>query len=110
MLHCCFVSLSNCPSEAESAVTLQLMEFKGDCDSKLDEAGYCFLTFEFGGGPTWMHNSVLPAWSGCLGSLQIQHQKEPHDRYTESEDRPDTVMYDSVSSNRIRHLYDPSLE
>ena len=43
--------------------------------------------------------SVLATWSGCLGSLQIQHQKEPCHRYTESEDRPDIVMYDPVSGN-----------
>ena len=46
-----------------------------------------------------MHNSVLATWSGCPGSLQIQHQKEPCHRCTESEDRPDIVMYDPASGS-----------
>ena len=43
--------------------------------------------------------TVLATWSGCLGSLQIQHQKEPCDMYTQSEHRPDIVIYDPLSGN-----------
>ena len=49
---------------------------------------------KYRGGPVWEHNSILSTWSNCLSELQIGHQTEPRNRYTDTEDRPDIVMFD----------------
>ena len=34
-------------------------------------------------------------WSECLGSLQIHHQREPRYQYSETDERPDIVLFES---------------
>ena len=44
---------------------------------------------KFGGGPVWQHNTIVSTWAKCLDELNIPHQVEPRNRYTDSENRPD---------------------
>ena len=69
---------------------------KCECGKSLDVEGYHLLTCKMGGGPVWSHNSVVLCWSECMSSLQCQHQIEPKDRYTTSNNRADIVVFDST--------------
>ena len=40
---------------------------------------------------------MVSAWSDCLSQLQLHHVKEPRERYVNSEDRSDTVVFDLAS-------------
>ena len=71
---------------------------KCECGVELDETGYHLLTCKFGGGPVWQHNSIVSGWCSCLNKLQLHHRKEPREHYTESENRPDSLMYDESST------------
>ena len=64
------------------------------CGTEIDEYGYHLLTCKYGGGLVREHNSILSTRSDCLSELQIGHQTEPRNRYTDTEDRPDIVMFD----------------
>ena len=64
----------------------------------MDGTGYHLLTCKFGGGPVWQHDSVVSGWCSCLNELQLHHRKEPRDQYTESENRPDILMYNETST------------
>ena len=72
-----------------------------DCGCQLDEEGYHLLTCKRGGGPVWSHNRILSVWSECLNDLQIHHKKEPRNRYTETDDRPDIVVFDTDNGKNI---------
>ena len=52
-----------------------------------------------GGGPVWLHNSVVRVWSKCFSQLRIVHKiepyKEPQHCYSGNKNQPDIVMYDS---------------
>ena len=67
---------------------------KCDCGRSLDEHGYHLLTCKFGGGPVWQHNTIVSIWAKCLDELNIPHQVEPRNRYTDCENRPDITTYD----------------
>ena len=67
---------------------------KCDCGTSLDEHGYHLLTCMFGGGLVWQHNTIVATWAKCLDELNIPHQVEPRNRYTDSENRPDITRYD----------------
>ena len=67
---------------------------KCDCGANLDEHCYRVLTCKFGGGPVWQHNTIMSTWAKCLDKLNIPHQVEPRNRYTDSENRPDITTYD----------------
>ena len=71
---------------------------KCECGVELDGTGYHLLTCKFGGGPVWQHDSVVSGWCSCLNELQLHHRKEPRDQYTESENRPDILMYNETST------------
>ena len=45
--------------------------------------------------------SLLLEWSECLRSLRIHHCREPRNRYTNSECRPDIIMFDAESGANI---------
>ena len=49
---------------------------------------------KFGGGPVWQHNTIVSTWAKCLDELNIPHQVEPRNRYTDSENRPYITTYD----------------
>ena len=70
---------------------------KCECGVELDGTGY-HLTCKIGGGPVWQHDSVVSGWCSCLNELQLHHRKEPRDQYTESENRPDVLMYNETST------------
>ena len=71
---------------------------KCECGVELDGTGYHLLTCKFGGGPVWQHDSIVSGWCSCLNELQLHHCKEPREQYTESENRPDILMYDESST------------
>ncbi|XP_062508840.1 uncharacterized protein LOC134185080 [Corticium candelabrum] len=65
-----------------------------NCGSVLDDMGYHLLTCKKGGGPVWSHDSVVSNWDDCLRQLKIHHKREPRDRYSNSNNRPDIVVFD----------------
>ena len=71
---------------------------KCECGVELYGTGYHLLTCKFGGGPVWQHDSVVSGWCSCLNELQLHHRKEPRDQYTESENRPNILMYNETST------------
>ena len=42
----------------------------------------------------WSHNSVLNGWSECLSDFHLPNQTEPRHQYINTEDRPDSTMFD----------------
>ena len=42
----------------------------------------------------------LSTWAKCLDELNIPHQVEPRNRYTDSENRPDITTYDPTGHLR----------
>ena len=40
--------------------------------------------------------TIVSTWTKCLDELNIFHQVEPRNRYTDSENRPDKTTYDST--------------
>ena len=74
---------------------------KCECGKSLDVEGYHLLTCKMGGGPVWSHNYVVLCWSECMSSLQCQHQIEPKDRYTTSNNRADIVVFDSTCGGNV---------
>ena len=72
-----------------------------ECGSKLDAEGFHLLTCKSGGGPNWQHNSLVASWSDCLLDLGIHHRKEPRNRYSNSDDRPDIVVFDSENGSSL---------
>ena len=71
---------------------------KCECGVELDGTGYHLLTCKFGGEPVWQHDSIVSGWCSCLNKLQLHHHKKPREQYTESENRPDILMYDESST------------
>ena len=71
---------------------------KCECGVELDGTGYHLLTCKLGGGPVWQQDSIVSGWCSCLNELQLHHRKEPREQYTESENRPDILMYDESST------------
>ena len=69
-----------------------------ECGASLDPLGYHLLTCKFGGGPVWQHNCFVSTWSKCLKRVQLETQIEPSNKYTNSENRPDTVPFDSSNN------------
>ena len=55
------------------------------------------MTCKTGGGPVWTHEELANTWSDCLQQLNIFHRREPRDHYSNSDDRPDIVAFDSFS-------------
>ena len=43
------------------------------------------------------YETLANTWSDCLQQLNISHQSEPRDRYSNSDDQPDIVAFDSYS-------------
>ena len=37
---------------------------------------------------------MVATWSDCLRSLDVQHNKEPRERYRDSDNRPDIAVFD----------------
>ncbi|XP_062522026.1 uncharacterized protein LOC134196821 [Corticium candelabrum] len=74
---------------------------KCECDANLDNTGYHLLTCKKGGGPVWSHDSIVSEWSDCLRHLQIHHKREPRDRYTDNNNRPDIAVFDAGSGTNV---------
>ena len=72
-----------------------------DCGRDIDPQGYHLLVCKYGGGPVWAHNSILHGWSECMSDLHIPHEKEPRNLYTNSEDRPDIIFFDSETGQNL---------
>ena len=66
-----------------------------DCGQQIDGDGFHLLTCKWGGGPVWEHDTIVPCWSDCHQELGIHHRKEPRDRYMNSNNRPDIVVYNT---------------
>ena len=49
----------------------------------------------------WSHNTICSVWNECLGSLQIHHLRELRYRYSETDDRPDIVLFESETGVSI---------
>ena len=49
------------------------------------------------GPPVWTHETVANIWSDCLKHLHITHQREPLNRYSNTDDRPDIIAFDADS-------------
>ena len=82
--------------------------YKCECGIELDGTGYHLFTCKFGGGPVWQHDSIVSGWCSCLNELQLHHLKEPREQYTESENRPDILMYGESSTEldvSMAHLW-----
>ena len=73
---------------------------KCDYSEDIDEEDYHLLMCKFGGGPAWSHNTCS-VWSECLGSLSIHHQREPRYQYSETDNRPDIVLFESETGVSI---------
>ncbi|XP_062520998.1 uncharacterized protein LOC134195922 [Corticium candelabrum] len=67
---------------------------KCDCSRSFDEHGYHLLTCKFGGGPVWQHNTIVSTRAKCLDGVNIPHQVELRNRYTDSDNRLDITTYD----------------
>ena len=72
-----------------------------DCGRDIYPQGYHLLVCKYGGGPVWAHNSILHGWSECMSDLHIPHEKEPRNLYTNSEDRPDVIFFDSETGQNL---------
>jgi hypothetical protein len=66
-----------------------------NCGASLHNAGYHLTTCEKGGGPICTHDAVVAAWSECLKELNNNHKREPRNRYFDSCERPDIVVFDA---------------
>ena len=92
------------PSEFQLAVCLRLglsLPFQSwiteyECGKTTNINGYHLITCKFGGGPVWTHNRMIDRWCDMLRELRLTFHKEPRDRYTNNENRPDIVVYDTV--------------
>ena len=97
------------PSEFRLASFLRLghsMPFSSlinncNCGRPVDDSGYHLLTCKTGGGPVWTHNSIVSVWSDCLKSLKIHHKKEPRNRFTNTDDRPDITCFNCGSGSSV---------
>ena len=97
------------PSEFRLASFLRLGHFMPfsslinncNCGRPVDDSGYHLLTCKTGGGPVWTHNSIVSVWSDCLKSLKIHHKKEPHNRFTNTDDRPDITCFNCGSGSSV---------
>ena len=58
------------------------------------------LTCKTGGGPIWSHESIAGVWLECLRNLRIHYCREPR-RYTNSDCRPDIIMFDAKSGSNF---------
>ena len=72
-----------------------------DCGTILDGSGYHLLTCKWGGGPVWTHESIASIWSDCLRQLQMHHRREPRQRYSNSNNRPDITVFDCGSGSNV---------
>ena len=94
------------PSEFRLASFLRLghsMPFSSlinncNCGRPVDDSGYHLLTCKTGGGPVWTHNSIVSVWSDCL---KIHHKKEPRNRFTNTDDRPDITCFNCGSGSSV---------
>ena len=68
-----------------------------ECGKDIDGHGYHLITCKTGGGPVWTHETVANICSDCLKHLHITHQREPRNRYSNSDDRPDIIAFDADS-------------
>ena len=66
-----------------------------NCGADIDDSGYHLLTCKTGGGPVWSHESISSIWSDCFRKLHIHHRREPRNRYTTTDNRPDIIFFDS---------------
>ena len=48
-----------------------------------------------------MHNSIVSVWSDCLSELKLHHKKEPRDRYSTSDSRPDIIVFDTGAGSNV---------
>ena len=48
-----------------------------------------------------IHNSIVPVWSDCLSELKLHHKKEPRDRYSTSDSRPDIIVFDTGAGSNV---------
>ena len=73
-----------------------------DCGRTItDSSGYHQITCKSGGGPVWTHNSIVSVWSDCLSELKLHHKKEPRDRYSTSDSRPDIIVFDTGAGSNV---------
>ena len=66
------------------------------CGKVLDIDRYHLLSCKHGEGPIWQHDSVVSGWSECLREVGLHHRKEPRDRYTNNDCRPNIVVFDTA--------------
>ena len=64
-----------------------------NCGADVDDSSYHLLTCKTGGGPVWCHESISSIWSDCFCRLRIHHRREPRNRYTTTDNRPDIVFF-----------------
>ena len=43
----------------------------------------------------------MSVWSDCLSELKLHHKKEPRDRYSTSESRPDIIVFDTGAGSNV---------
>ena len=79
------------------AMPLQSVTKSCECGKNIDGDGYHLTTCKTGGGPVWTHETISNVWSDCLKQLHITHQREPRNRYSNSDDRPDIIAFDAHS-------------
>ena len=72
-----------------------------NCGADIDDSGYHLLTCKTGGGPVWSHESISSIWSDCFRMLRIHHRREPRNRYTTTDNRPDIIFFDSDTGYNI---------
>ena len=72
-----------------------------ECGKVLNKDGYHPLSCKHEGDPIWQHDSVVSGWSECLREVGLHHRKEPRDRYTNNDCRPDIVVFDTDEGSNI---------
>ena len=70
-----------------------------DCGKTLDTYGYHLITCKTGGGPVWLHNSMVSAWSERLKRVPLPRTIEPRDCYSSSQSRPDIAVHKATDFN-----------
>ena len=73
-----------------------------NCGKDVDGDGYHFLTCKTGGGPIWSHETLSSIWSNCLQQLNMTHQREPINRYINTDDRPNIIAFDAQSACNVQ--------
>ena len=76
-----------------------------NCGASINDSGYDLLTCKTGGGPVWSHECLASVWSDCFRELRIHHRREPRNRYTNSDNRPNIVFFTLIQITILIYMF-----